>query len=74
MEIDEMENTSEKRVKLEIGKFNRDSWAVWTYVSINQGTWSTGELLAGRYNTREQAAQAAQDIRQYLKDNGFKVG
>ena len=37
-----MENAREKRMKLEVGKFNRDSWAIWAYVSINQGTWSKG--------------------------------
>ena len=68
-----MENTVGKRMKLEVGKFNRDSWAIWAYVSINQGTWSKGELITGRYNTREQAKEAAQDMAQSLKGDGWKV-
>ena len=46
-----MENAREKRMKLEVGKFNRDSWAIWAYTMRAQGKWSTGELITGRYNT-----------------------
>ena len=68
-----MENTIEKRMKVEVGKFNETSWAVWAYVSINQGTWSKGELISGRYNTREEAKDAARDMAESLKGYGFKV-
>ncbi len=68
-----MANTNEKRMKLEVGKFNRDSWAIWGYVMRTQGTWGTAELITGRYNTREQAKEAAQDMAQYLTGYGWKV-
>ncbi len=68
-----MAKTNEKRMKLEVGKFNRDSWAIWAYTMRAQGKWSTGELITGRYNTREQAKEAAQDTAQSLKGDGWKV-
>ncbi len=68
-----MENTGEKIAKLEVGKFNARSWAVWGYIMRPNGKWSTGELITGRYNTREQAKEAAQDMAQSLKGDGWKV-
>ncbi len=73
-----MENTGEKIAKLEVGKFNARSWAVWGYIMRPNGKWSTGERIIDLYNndlynTRQEAKEAAREMAEYLKDYGWKV-